>query len=147
MKKLIILLLALMPVITSCSALFTTYQPQQRSTFVTFLDFRPYTSEGFFISPDPYNGEFEPIGQIFLTMLPEEKLISEEVRKQYDNVHYYGTDMYGFEKIPYAELLNQAVVRAISMGANGIADLKISKASYNSHFIYEVTGLCIKINQ
>lgn len=132
---------------TSCSALLPIYYPQQKQVFTTFLDYRPYISEGFYISPDSYNGEFEPIGQIFMTILPQEKLISSDDRHNYDNVHYYGSEVYGFERISYAELLNQAVVRAISMGANGIVDLKINKTTFNGVISYEISGLTIKINE
>lgn len=145
MKRIIILLLAL--IFTSCSALLPTYYPQKKQAYATFLDFRPYTSEGFFISPDPYTGEFEPLGQLYVEVFPEEKLISAEDRYKYDETHYYGSDLYGFERLSYAEILSQAVVRAVSMGANGIADLKISKVTYNGYVRYEASGLCIIIKK
>ena len=35
-----------------------------------FLDFQPYTESGFFISPNPYTGQFSPIGEINITVQP-----------------------------------------------------------------------------
>lgn len=67
-------------VLTSCGALFMPYEPQQRMELASFLDFRPYTSAGFFISPDAYTGEFEPLGQLYIEIYPEEIEISESKR-------------------------------------------------------------------
>ena len=143
MKRILILLLALVS-LQSCGALFAPYEPQQKATFATFLDFRPYTSEGFFISPDSYTGDHETLGELFLTVMPEQKEITESKRSKYDEVQYINGILYGYEIIPYAELLEQAVLRAVSIGADGIADLKIAKYANDYSVRYEVTGLCIK---
>lgn len=142
MRRILILLLAFS--LTACSALFVPYEPQRKQTFATFLDFRPYISEGFFISPDPYTGEHDPLGQLFVEVLPEQKEITESKRKQYDDVQYVNGILYGYERISYSEILELAVVRAISMGADGIADLKIAKITNGYSVRYEATGLCIK---
>lgn len=145
MKRICILLLALIS-LSSCAALLTPYEPQQKQTLATFLDFRPYTSEGFFISPDSYTGEHEPLGQLIVEILPEQKEITESKRSKYDDVQYINGILYGYERISFSEVLEQAVLRAISMGADGIADLKITKVT-NGYFVrYEATGLCIKRN-
>ena len=143
MKRILILLLALVS-LQSCGALFMPYEPQKKATFATFLDFRPYTSEGFFISPDSYTGDHETLGELFLTVMPEQKEITESKRSKYDEVQYINGILYGYEIIPYAELLEQAVLRAVSIGADGIADLKIAKYANDYSVRYEVTGLCIK---
>ena len=143
MKRILILLLALVS-LQSCGALFAPDEPQQKATFATFLDFRPYTSEGFFISPDSYTGDHETLGELFLTVMPEQKEITESKRSKYDEVQYINGILYGYEIIPYAELLEQAVLRAVSIGADGIADLKIAKYANDYSVRYEVTGLCIK---
>ena len=143
MKRLFILLLALIN-LQSCGALFAPYEPQQKATFATFLDFRPYTSEGFFISPDSYTGDHETLGELFLIVMPEQKEITERKRSKYDEVQYINGILYGYEIIPYAELLEQAVLRAVSIGADGIADFKIAKHANDYSVRYEVTGLCIR---
>lgn len=143
MKRICILLLALIS-LSSCASLFTPYEPQQAQTFATFLDYRPYISEGFFISPDPYTGEHEPLGQLFLEIYPEQKEITESKRNKYDDVRYINGILYGYERIHLADVLEQAVVRAIAMGADGIVNLKIAKITTEYSVRYEATGLCIK---
>lgn len=148
MKRILILLLALI-----CFSSCATFRPQQRSTFAYFLDYRPYTSEGFFISPDPYTGEFESLGELYIEVLPEQKAINIEDEDKYDNVMYWGTQAYGFERISHAELLEMAVHKAVLKDANGIANLKIEKCSesstngsiVSSRIVYKIYGLCIKI--
>ena len=110
----------------------------------SFLDFRPYTSAGFFISPDAYTGEFEPLGQLYIEIYPEEIEISESKRLKYDEPHYMNGILYGFEYIKFAEILDKAVAKAMEMGADGIADLKIQKVTFADRVRYEASGLCIK---
>lgn len=143
MKRIMILTAAAM-VLTSCGALFMPYEPQQRMELASFLDFRPYTSAGFFISPDAYTGEYEPIGQLYLIVMPEEKEISESKRSKYDEPHYMNGILYGYEFIPYADLLDKVVAKAMEMGADGIADFKLKRSAAGGSVLYEVEGLCIK---
>lgn len=143
MKRICILLLALIG-LQSCASMFSTYEPQQAQTFATFLDFRPYTSEGFFISPDPYTGEHEPIGQLYLEIYPEQKRISDGKRDKYDQPTYINGMLYGYERLHFADVLEQAVVRAVTMGADGLVNLKISKITTGTSVRYEATGFCIK---
>ncbi len=143
MKRICIFLISLL-CLQSCSLLFSAYEPQQKSTLATFLDFRPYTSEGFFISPDPYSGEHETLGQLFIEIIPEEKEIRESERTKYDSPHYANGLLYGYEHITFAEVLEQAVQRASSIGADGIADMKITKETSGISVRYVATGLCIK---
>ena len=138
MKKIVLFLIAVFA-LASCS----TFVPLQKATYATFLDYRPYNSEGFFLSPEPYVGECEFIGELFIEVLPEQKAIKDGAYDSYDALSYYGGKWYGFERLSYAEILQTAVVRAVSMGANGISSLKIEKHNGTRPF-YTVTGLCIK---
>ena len=146
-KYFLILALALMA--ASCA----TFKPQQRATFVAFLDYRPYTCEGFFISPNPYTGEYEPLGELYIEVMPEQKEIDYDQREKYDHPVYWGTQMYGFERINHAELLEMAVKKAVGLGANGIANFSIKKVTNSSingsvassTITYQIEGLCIKI--
>lgn len=148
MKK-YFLIIALALCATSCA----TFKPQQRSYTISFLDYRPYTSEGFFISPDPYTGEFETLGELYLEIFPEQKEIDIKHKDNYDRVVYWGTQAYGFERINHAELLEMAVKRALSVGANGIANIRITKETgttinasvASASIVYKIEGLCIKI--
>lgn len=143
MKKIFILLLALVS-LSSCGALFMPYEPQQRFELASFLDFRPYSSAGFFISPDAYPGECEPLGKLYIDVIPEEKEISESKRNKYDEPHYVNGILYGYEHIKFAELLDKAVAKAMELGADGLADFKIQKVTVADRVRYEVSGLCIK---
>lgn len=135
-------------VATSCAI----FKPQQRSYSISFLDYRPYTSEGFFISPDPYTGEFEALGELYLEVQPEQKEIDIKNKDNYDSIVYWGTQAYGFERINHAELLEMAVKRAVSVGANGIANIRITKTTgaiinasvASTSIVYKIEGLCIK---
>ena len=88
-----------------------------------------------------------------MEVFPEQKEINIDDKDKYDRVVYWGTQAYGFERIVHAELLEMAVNKAISMGANGIANIKIEKRSESSinastassRIVYNIYGLCIKI--
>lgn len=123
----------------SCSV----YIPLPKATHATFLDYRPYTSDGFFLSPHPYSGECEFLGELHIEVMPEQVKIEDGRYDSYDALSFHNGKWYGFERISYSEILQTAVVRAASMGANGISSLKIEK--HNGHRpSYTVTGLCIK---
>ena len=143
MKRIMILTAAAM-VLASCG----TFVPQQRSVITAFLDYRPYTSQGFFLSPDPYTGEHDALGELFIEVLPEKKearIDSEGNPKgDLDMVTYTFEGAYGFERIYFDELLALGVEKAKEMGADGICNLKIRKTSATGFVCYEVTGLCIK---
>ena len=138
MKKLVLFLAAVFASV-SCS----TYIPLQKATYTTFLDYRPYNSEDFFLSPDPYTGKCVNLGELFIEVLPEQVEITNGLYELYDAVAFYGKAWYGFERVSYAELLQTAVSRAKEKGANGIASFKIEKYTGTRPF-YTVTGLCIK---
>ena len=134
MKKLIIIL-GLAMLATSCAIM----APQQQKEIVNFLDYRPYTDAGFFISPYGYNGKFEPIGQLDIVVYPEEVTDGIYTSKK---------------EIPTSELLDKAVRHTLGKGANGIANLKISRITHTttSRYVssttlshYEVSGFLIRI--
>ena len=60
------LLLFMAITMIGCSVLKPT--PRQEAAYL--VDFRPYSSADFFLSPDPYQGEFEPIGEIRVEVTP-----------------------------------------------------------------------------
>lgn len=135
MKRLIILL-GLAILATSCAVV----QPQQQKEIVSFLDYRPYTEAGFFISPYNYTGKYEAIGQLDIIVYPEQ--VTEGI---------YTTK----KEIPSTDLLDKAVKHSLGKGANGIANLKISRISntsvskygtISSLSHYEVSGFLIRIS-
>lgn len=143
MKRTSILLLAIMA-LSSCAVFY----PSERITLASFVDYRPYTSAGFFISPDPYPGRFEAMGELIIEVIPAELEISYDERHKYDHIRYWDMTVSGAERIPHAELLEMAVVRTIALGGNGISNLKITKETdMSDNVVYRVTGLCIKIDK
>lgn len=138
MKKILLCIVAAFAV-SACA----TYVPYQKATYTTFLDYRPYTTDGIYLSPDPYMDKCENLGEISIEVYPEQVKIENGLYGLYDEVAYYGKAWYGFERISYAELLQTAVERAKKVGANGVVSLKIQK-HFGSRPFYTVTGLCIK---
>lgn len=134
MKRFIVLL-SLAMLATSCAIM----APQQQKEIVNFLDYRPYTDAGFFISPYNYTGKFEPIGQLDIVVYPEEVTDGIYTSKK---------------EIATSDLLEKAVKHTLGKGANGIANLKISRivhttstryGSVSALSHYEVSGFLIRI--
>lgn len=146
MKRLLIFAVVAI-VASSCSVL-----THQRYVSTMFLDFQPYTEAGFFISPNPYTGEFSPIGEISITiqpaLMPKTKVIrgtgdyTDGLYAQKNNANVVQED------IPASELLDMAVREAKAKGANGISNFKCLVV-YDTDPIeprhYEISGFAISI--
>ena len=147
MKKLFILLL----VLSSCAI----QKQAERTVSVNFYDFRKYTEIGFFLSPDPYVGEFKPVGMIDIDIFPgiEKKTVIE-----YNSIIGDDTKMvrYATEEISGEECLKIIVDKAKKMGANGVSNFK-AITHYNTTIVgnatirkvekYEVSGFAINIKE
>lgn len=116
MKRFVILLATAL-LAASCGVV----QPAQRREVVEFIDFRPYSSAGFLISPDQYQGKFESIGQLMIRVYPGQ--IADDI--------YYTT-----EEIPTTELLDIAFKNSVGKGANGLTNFKIERVSLTSYSRY-----------
>ena len=151
MKRFI--LLALLCIIAcSCGVVTRT-----RSVTSLFLDYRPYTSADFFLSPNAYTGDFEPVGELNIIVDPA------VVEIRYSSANKFSDNIYSNaprtpvtqELIPESELLEIAVGEAIKKGANGISNLKIEVSTefygYTKGSVkkvidvykYHITGFCI----
>lgn len=126
------------------------------------LDYRPYTDNGFFISPNQYPGEHQPLGEISIMVVPGIKEISHDFAEGDDDDIKFNDPLYvtasrssgGKMHITPEYLLELCVQKAVDMGANGISNFKceivykVSKSQYvtvSSIDHYEVYGLGIKI--
>ena len=148
--KRIILLAIVVVCIAGCSVL----RPTPRSESAYLMDFRPYSSADFFLSPDPYNGTFEPIGEIRVEITPA--LVKPGTGSKYeDSVYSQGKSIVP-EVVPMEDMLEAIVSKALDLGANGIANLEITTEQQNivtSRGLftvatmpvtkYIVTGFCI----
>ena len=118
-----------------------------RIVSVGFADFRPYISSGFWISPDPYVGKFEPIGELSIRIIPA-------IQRSTEGDGVYSSTVYFPETIDSAELLELAFKEGKERGANGIANYKtqietrteVSRGiSTTTVEAYIVSGFLIKI--
>lgn len=151
MKRFLYLIAAAL-MFASCASM----KPTNRITTTYLADYRPYSSADFFLSPDPYTGDFEPIGEIRVEIQPAlVRPTSTAAPKYYDGLYLQPTGLVE-EQIPMSDLLEAAVKEALDLGANGIASLKITtqeSAVYTSRgkimstgkavTKYVITGFCI----
>jgi uncharacterized protein YbjQ (UPF0145 family) len=91
------------------------------STFA--LDFSHYTEKGFYLSPESYPGAFTPVGVISKTLYPGAK------KNTYQSSQYYQEGWWSVEEIDRNRILEEMYQEAISMGANGIVNLKVELGS------------------
>jgi hypothetical protein len=114
-----------------------------------FLDFQPYTEAGFFISPNPYTGQFSPVGEINIIVQPALQRPAKQVKGSFGDSMYASTGAPVVqEEILSEELLEMAVNEAKAQGANGISNfkcLRVSDANPIEPYHYEITGFAIKI--
>lgn len=149
MKRIIFLIL-MATFVAGCSVLKPT--PRQATTYL--VDFRPYSSADFFLSPDPYQGEFEPIGEIRIEVTPA--LVEPRKSSKFHDAIYGQNHGIVPEVVPMEDLLETVVAQALNLGANGIANLKVSTEVFSvvkSRGLfrtttmpvtkYVVTGFCI----
>lgn len=116
--------------VSSCGVL-----ERARSVQTGFADFRPYTTAGFFISPDPYSGsDYTAIGEFAASIKPAWKMGSNRTME--------------VERISPAELLDITVAEAKKRGANGIVDYHTT-INYKDGIInsYDISAFFILIHE
>ena len=155
MKK-IIFLIGLCACLSSCATIYTRETLQS----TTFLDYRPYADADIFLSPDPYPGEFEPVGELYIVVdpavvknaVPEEDKFADNIYARNNLPPVKATTM------PAEDLLEIAVKEAGLRGANGICNLSLEvqmvdypyKKTWKAVLFmpaerYIIRGFCIKI--
>lgn len=153
MKHFIKLFLAL-AIVTSCAVL----QPTERTTDAFYIDYRHFTSNDFFLSPDPYPEKFKPIAELRVEVTPAVKKYKPITTSAYaDGIYQQNKSIYHQENISMRELLDAIVTKAKELNANGIVNLKIkqesnkiiiSKGLFKDKTLtvnkYIITGFCIK---
>ena len=103
---------------------FPSYTPTKRVVKTTIIDYRPYVSESFFISPDPYTKDFDPIGEIRIEVTPA--LIDRDSPRSKSS-NCISNNSGGLEEVVTTdELLRAAVKQANALKANAIVNLKIT---------------------
>lgn len=142
MKK-IFLAIAAIAILYGCAAL----KPTEREVYTYVADYRAYSEAGFLITPQPYHGEYESLGEVDIHIIPAFKEAGEEYG-------YMGEiwQTYKFEKISMDTIVDTAVKQAVEIGADAIANFSItgkviervgSRKTYEG-IEYRVKGFCIK---
>jgi uncharacterized protein YbjQ (UPF0145 family) len=141
MRKLMITLITVF--FFGCSV----HTTNERITKEYVYNFKKYTEEGFFISPDPYPNEFKPLGLITIHIYPGKK-------KQTKKEEGFGGgeyEVYIEESISPYECLDNLVKKAKDMGANGLSNFNFEvnwiydNRTDISEKVYIVSGFAIKI--
>lgn len=94
-------------------------------THVAGIDFRAFTDEGFLFTPYRYDGPFESVGLLQITVWAEADL--EPVQKS-DKANRSGTmrPEWKFRSLDIQDVLTTAYTRAREMDADAIVDLEIA---------------------
>lgn len=146
MRKLTLLLTGVVA-LSSCSVLSVGEKTKstERTTVTHFADYRPYTAEGFLISPNAYTGEYESLGEVAITITPSLKEFKREGKEAYLGSYYE------YEKISYDELVSIAVKEAKSKGGDALVNFSITSTLIESTggtfavgYKYTIEGFCIK---
>lgn len=150
MKKLTVLLAIIFIVMSyGCSPkLF----PRIVNTY--YADYSKYADEGFLISPDIYSGQYEACGEILIEVYPADvEAKRAQNNRKIDATYEQSGKMYSKEIINFSELLDIAVKKAKSVGADALVNFKCSVIkntyytggiSYSKLSHYEITGFAIK---
>ena len=123
------------------------------------IDFRPYTEKGFFMTPEKFVGEYEPIGLLTYQLLPSAQYSNKGGQKiptsksgQTGTVYYVSKYSWHVDEVKLKDALDGIYDYCISMGADALVNLQLqpSKKEYsgikNPVVIdgYEISGFAIK---
>lgn len=131
----------LIPIILLCVMITGCSMTRPRIVHSSFLNFQPYTQEGFYISQNPYPENCQILGEILLDIDPA---IVKERHEKFKNQSWYA-----YERIEGDELLELAVKKAREAGGDGLVNLRIEQKWHGdkdniSHFDgYLVSGTVI----
>lgn len=128
----------------------TSAKELERSMTISGYDFTPYTSKGFFISPEQYLLPYDPVGVISITFSPE---VKKHVRfTNYDSTKYTlvlaPSSEWIVERVDVRMVIEQIYRLGIKMGADAVVRFNIGmKPMTNGDLLYfasEVSGFAIK---
>ncbi len=118
---------------------------------VFLLDFSRYSEMGFLLTSDSYNGEYDSIGEMTISITPG---YFKETVTPSDKDGIYANNKSSKlvrERISYQELADIAVENAMKNGADVLSNFKITPVTAYDKYLkttyisfYNVTGLCLK---
>lgn len=120
--KLGTMLLQLLLVVISGCAPQIKYIPAETSLIT--VDFSKYAKTGFLITPHDYSGEYEAMGLISISVVPEARLVSKSYK------HSSGPtatkEMWDIGQLDINTIIEALHKRAVSLGADAIIDFKVT---------------------
>lgn len=155
MKKTILFSAIIIFLLSACET--TSVLPKiPRKELLTGIDFSKYTKNGFLITPEKYNGNYESIGLITFVFMPEATPKTNTIENNYswkegaDLVTGYSWDI---EKVNIQDAIDAMYKRCTEMGANALVNFNASEEIAEYIFAkaplkikgYRITGFAIKI--
>ena len=116
-------LVVLMLVLAGCG---TSGVPRSTQTLV--YDFRPYTEQGFLITPEEYQGDYRSVGIIAMEIVPaaSKEYAYEKEWKEYEEVEgTYRQGDWAIEEMSTQDVIDQVYEQAQGMGADAIMNFEV----------------------
>lgn len=125
--------------------------------YTSILDFRPYSDEGLFISPNSYPEAHKTLGEIYIEVHPGKSMVYYKSNSKFQDSIYESAQTGRSTKLvddnfEPQDLLELCVQEAVKLGANGVSNFHFKpiyiytrNGAIFDH--YEITGLAIKIDQ
>ena len=135
MKK-IIVLFAIISIMLGCA----TQQPLRyvnRIKSTHGIDFTEYSAKGFFITPEKYQGDYDPVGLLRFAISPEAVLEKLTIPERVGSMMLVQRYKWKIEEINYAEVLEFAYDTSIEMGGDAITDFNID---YDTNYLVNTEG-------
>ena len=154
-------------IIAFCSALALASCSVPAKIDVGYVDYNKYYQEGFLITPAQYYQEYDPCGEIFISVTPgyTQSLTTVQTTTSNNGYNKYGNYVIGSKKQEPAQqrtvvlqkdgkeirtiddVVEIAVKEAKERGANAITNFKCNIVRNTKFYTierYEVSGFCIK---
>lgn len=124
MRKSIIAVFAFL-LITGCSP---RLQEWNTAYIPTGYDFTEYAEDGFLFTPEGYNGEYESMGVVHISFMPEIRLIQGNTKPQFRpgyDVFQVNNGYYYIQKHDTERIIKEMHTLATGMGADAVIRFEI----------------------
>lgn len=138
MKKFIFILFCI-AILSSCSIERVKYIHSFTEKLV--FDFRKYTEKDFFITPEKYQGNYESIGIIDISIYPAAARQLEIIKPQNIIDGEYAQGYWLIRKLKPNEIINTIYEEANDMGANAIMNFKVTSIQKQVDYDLNLKGI------
>ena len=145
-------LIILMSLIILGCAPSREFIPQEKTEFV--IDFSKYSKQNFLFTPLKYSGDYQSIGLISVSMMPEAEFKFQDRFVDSTRTRFIGSNkIWVIKKLNLESVIDTFYLKATSMGANAVIDfnIKFIKKTFESKSTnpvilpgVELTGFAIK---